>query len=121
MGLDCVDSKCPNCGTVTPWKNGKVLVWDVSYSDTFAASYVDLRSGDMGVVSSRDEFLKKQKYTIPSETFTILFLLVLRPWIYLVMRICLIKELGRRIKKKKRKAKASFYLLQYLLVANRVW
>ena len=41
-GLNRSDGKCPGGVTITPWKAGRSLIWDVTCPDTFAISYRNL-------------------------------------------------------------------------------
>ena len=64
-----------------------IFVWDATYSDMFAPSYVDLWSGDLGTVATGLNF-RRNRRTVPSDILTILFILVFRPRVYLVMWLC---------------------------------
>ena len=39
-GLSRSDGKRPDGVTIAPWKSGRMLVWDVSCTDTFAMSHL---------------------------------------------------------------------------------
>ena len=38
--LDRAEGKCPDGITMVPWSNGRLLVWDATFADTFAPSHL---------------------------------------------------------------------------------
>ena len=46
-----------------PWKDGKILVWDVTCPDTMASSHSSLASREVGSVAQEVEYKKTQKYS----------------------------------------------------------
>ena len=61
-GLYRLDRKRPDGVFVVPWKSGKLLVWNATSSDTFAASYSTLASTEAGMVTAQAEERKRTKY-----------------------------------------------------------
>ena len=51
-GLHRADGKHPHGITVVPW-NGKLLIWDVTFQDTFAPSYSAHATRQAGAVAAR--------------------------------------------------------------------
>ena len=49
--------------SIIPWKQGKALIWDATYPDTFAPSHVSHATREAGAVAERAEILKISKYT----------------------------------------------------------
>ena len=57
-----LDGKRPDGATVMPWKTGRVLVWDVTCSDTYAPSHISLATREAGAVAAQAEQRKLSKY-----------------------------------------------------------
>jgi len=57
------DGKRPDGVTSMQWKNGRCLLWDVTYPDTLAASYLDKAVTGPGVVGTEEEIIKRQQYS----------------------------------------------------------
>ena len=62
-GLDRSDGKRPDGITMDPWKNGNLLVWDATCSDTYAPSHLAQSTMAAGAVASQVEDRKKVKYS----------------------------------------------------------
>ena len=62
-GVSRVVGKHPDGITVVPWKQGKLLVWDATCSDTLAPSYVDDAARGVGNVATAAEARKMAKYS----------------------------------------------------------
>ena len=79
-GLFHEDGKCPDCITLVPWKDGRLLVWDVTCSNTFTPFYSSTASREAGAVAAFAEEKKKAKYEClnSGHTFTAV---VIEPWI----------------------------------------
>ena len=61
--LSRVDGKRPDGVTMLPWKHGRPLVWDVTYSDTYAQSYQGLAASRAGAVADQAERRKASQYS----------------------------------------------------------
>jgi len=57
-----VDGQRPDGLTLIPWKDGKLLTWDVTVVSTLAASYVDVTSRSVGTVTEVAASRKSAKY-----------------------------------------------------------
>ena len=61
-GLYRSDGKCPDGASVVPWQRGKILVWDATCLDTFAASHREIAIREPGAVAAAAEHRKRSKY-----------------------------------------------------------
>ena len=61
-GISRSDGKQPDGITLVPWERGKLLVWDVTYTDTFAPSFLASAASEAGAVAALAEERKKAKY-----------------------------------------------------------
>ena len=61
-GLYRSDEKRPDGASVVPRQRGKILVWDATCSDTFAASHRELAVREPGAVAAAAEHRKRSKY-----------------------------------------------------------
>ena len=48
---------------MVPWQRGKILVWDATCSDTFAASHREIAVREPGAVAAAAEHSKRSKYS----------------------------------------------------------
>ena len=56
------DGKRPDGMTMTPWSQGKFLVWDATCTDTLCASNLQRSATEAGAAAAHAETLKKKKY-----------------------------------------------------------
>ena len=63
VGLLRTDGKRPDGLTLIPWRAGRSLVWDVTVTDTLAASYLSNTSRTAGAVAEMAAAWKNTKYT----------------------------------------------------------
>ena len=63
LGLYRSDGKCPDGASVVPWQRGKILVWDVTCSDSLAPSLRDIAIREPGAVAAAAEHRKRSKYS----------------------------------------------------------
>ncbi|ESN99454.1 hypothetical protein HELRODRAFT_163003 [Helobdella robusta] len=70
-GISVQDGKRPDGCTLTPWRSGKCLAWDVTVPGTLAERYVHLTSKECGLAAIRalDEKIKKYEHALPSLDF----------------------------------------------------
>ena len=61
-GLYRSDGKRPDGASVVPWQRGKILVWDATCLDTFAASHREIAVREPGAVAAVAEHRKRSKY-----------------------------------------------------------
>ena len=62
-GLLQSDGRCPDGISITPWKYGKCLVWDVTCPDNYAPSHCMVEAQGPGAGAQQAEQLKCSKYT----------------------------------------------------------
>ena len=103
--------------TLTPWKSGRLLVWDATCPDTFAPSYRAHATVEPGRVAAGAEDRKEEKYRdLPSShlfcPISIETMGAMGP-----RSLTLVKEVGRRIMAETGEAKSTDYLLQRLSIA----
>ncbi|ESO11275.1 hypothetical protein HELRODRAFT_183378 [Helobdella robusta] len=67
-GISVQDGKRPDGCTLTPWRAGKCLAWDVTVPGTLAERYVHLTSKECGLaaIKASDEKIKKYEHALPS-------------------------------------------------------
>ena len=116
-GLLRADGKRPDGVTLTPWKSGRLLVWDATCPDTFAPSYRAHATVEPGRVAAGAEDRKEEKYRdLPSShmfcPISIETMGAMGP-----RSLTLVKEVGRRIMAETGEAKSTDYLLQRLSIA----
>ncbi|ESO06385.1 hypothetical protein HELRODRAFT_160553 [Helobdella robusta] len=80
-GISVQDGKRPDGCTLTPWRAGKCLAWDVTVSGTLAERYVHLTSKKCGLAAIRasDEKIKKYEHALSSLDFLPIYIKVLGP------------------------------------------
>ncbi|ESO07565.1 hypothetical protein HELRODRAFT_170111 [Helobdella robusta] len=80
-GISVQDGKRPDGCTLTPWRAGKCLAWDVTVPGTWAERYVHLTSKECGMAAIRasDEKIKKYQHALPSLDFLPICIEVLGP------------------------------------------
>ena len=92
-----------------PWRSGRLLVWDATCPDTFAASYSSLATSEAGRVAALAEDRKAQMYAhlTPSYLLAIESVGAIGPqsWGFL-------KELGRILRQDTGEAKSASNLLE---------
>ena len=71
VGLDRGDGKRPDGLTISPWRFGKALVWDVTVVDTLAQSYVAATSQLAGSAADAAEARKQRKYEALEQQFIV--------------------------------------------------
>ena len=63
LGLYRSDGKRPDGASVVPWQRGKILVWDVTCSDSLAPSLRVIAIREPGAVAAAAEHRKRSKYS----------------------------------------------------------
>ena len=63
LGLYRSDGKCPDGASVVPWQREKILVWDVTCSDSLVPSLRDIAIREPGAVAAAAEHRKRSKYS----------------------------------------------------------
>ena len=67
--LVCHDDKRPDGLTLTPWRQGKCLAWDLTCPDTLAPSHLDTAVTGAGAVACEAEAKKTAKYASLAAAF----------------------------------------------------
>ena len=116
-GLLRTDGKRPDGVTLAPWISGRLLVWDVTCTDTFAPSYRSHATQGPGLVAAVAEEKKAGKYCElpPSHWFSpisVETMGAMGP-----RSLGLLKDVGQRISVETGEPKSLEYLLQRLSVA----
>ena len=115
--LNHSDGKQSEGITMIPWKNRKLLVWDVACSDTLTPSYHCHAASSTGAVANLAEERKSSKYSslAPSHSFTPVAIESKGP----IGRKSLgfLMELSQRVQQRTDEVRARAYLLQHLSVA----
>ena len=65
----CKDGKRPDSASIIPWKRGKIVTWDVTVADSFAASYIKDTSFTAGAASELAAMTKTAKYEELTRTY----------------------------------------------------
>ena len=69
-GLHCSDGKRPDGVTMTPWSEGKFLVWDATCVDTFCESNKHKCASECGAAAAHAEGEKASKYSILDRAYS---------------------------------------------------
>ena len=62
QGLFRADGKRPDGLTLTPWRDGRCATWDVTITDTVAASYLNSTASCAGLAAEAAASRKEEKY-----------------------------------------------------------
>ena len=65
----CKDGKRPDGASIIPWKRGKIVTWDVTVADSFAASYIKDASFTAGAAAVLAAMKKTAKYEEMTRTY----------------------------------------------------
>ena len=103
--------------TIVPWSKGKLIVWDATCPDTFAASHRRHATHGAGCVAGHTEGKKSEKYPHLAPTYQFKPVAIetsgaIRPSLRVFIR-----ELGRRVALEIGEARSTSYLIQWLSVA----
>lgn len=111
------DGKRPDGLSLTPWLNGRCLVWDFTCPDTFAQSHLNVAVSGPGTVATEAEVNKRRKYTSLSATYIFVPIAVETMGALGDEAVDFIHKLGRRVATVSGEKKATEFLLQRLSVA----
>ena len=111
------DGKRPDGITLVPWKRSKLLVWDVTCTDTFAPSYLARATNESGAVAAMAETRKKGKYATMDSSHSFQPIAVETTGVFGPETMSFISALGRRICQTSGEKKSFSFLLQRLAVA----
>ena len=68
IGLSRADGKRPDGATLVPWTRGKLLLWNVTVPNTYAASHLQLTSMTVCAAAEKAAVNKTTKYFAPVAT-----------------------------------------------------
>jgi hypothetical protein len=111
------DNKRPDGLSLSPWSNGRCLVWDFTCPDTLAPSHLDLAVSGPGIVACEAEERKRMKYSNLSATYCFVPVAVETLGALGADATDFMLQLGRRIATVTGERRATEYLLQRLSVA----
>lgn len=111
------DDKRPDGMSLSPWSNGRCLVWDFTCPDTLAHSHVNTAVSGPGIVASEAEDRKRLKYASLSPLYCFVPIAVETLGALGEDAADFIHQLGRRITVVTGERRATEFLLQRLSVA----
>ena len=116
-GLLRSDNKRPDGVTLTAWKQGKCLAWDVTMPDTYAQSHLPATATNVGHAADKSAVSKTQKYQsiLQTHLFTPIAIVTAGVWNNQAREF--IKELGR-ITTVNEEIKETSYIFQQVSVEN---
>ena len=115
-GLSRTDSKRPDGQTQLAWKDGRCMTWDVTVSDTFAASHIDDTSIESGAAAEKAALNKINKYIdlTPHYIFIPIAMETMGP--ICVEGLEFLTALGKRISAKTGDRRETAFLLQRISI-----
>ena len=116
-GILRADGKRPDGASVTPWKRGRILVWDATCPDTFAPSHVALAAREACAVAIKAEKQKSQKYSHLCTTHYFSPFAVETSGAFGPEALSLLSDIGRLIQAETGEPKSYQFLLQGIAVA----
>ena len=116
-GLYCKDGKYPDGNAIVLWKCGKLLVWDVTCSDTFAPSYLSSATSEVGAVATSAEEKKKMKYADLNCSHTFTPVTIETFGVFGSESMTFLKDLGCHLARVNGEKTSPTYLIQRLPVA----
>ena len=103
--------------TIAPWKSGRVLVWDVSCTDTFTSSHLAQGVTEARAVAGQAEMRKRSKYEIIARTHHFVLVVVETSGAFGTEALDLFAEIARRVRTVTQEVRARAFLLQQVSVA----
>ena len=116
LGLDRSDGKRPDGVTIVPWKNSKHLVWDATYPDTYAPSYISSASNEAGAVAAAAESRKLSKYSYLDPAHFFVPVAVETAGVFGPLSRAFMQDLGDRLNKVSGDARSRLFLFQRVSV-----
>ena len=119
-GLHRADGNRPDGITMTPWSEGRFLVWDATCVDTFCQSHRRRCATEAGAASAYAEEEKKKKYAHLSHSYFFQPVAVETSGSVGVESMAFLKDLGHRVKMATGEPQSFSFLMQRLAVAVQV-
>jgi hypothetical protein len=116
-GLLRTDGKRPDGLTLTPWREGHCLVWDVTVADTTASSYLPVTAVTAGSAAESAAARKETKYAELSNRYVFVPIAIESHGPFNNKALLFLKELGRRITITSSDSRETSFLYQRLSVA----
>ena len=103
--------------TIYPWKNGRTMVWDFTYSDTIASSPIQISSAIPRKVAESAETAKLTKYRNLSTDYEVIPIGVETFGFWGPNELRLIREIGKKIAQETGEPRSTSFLLQAISMA----
>ena len=116
-GILRVDGKRPDWTTAPPWKHGRALVWDATYTDTYDPSHVAIAAREAGAVAEQAEKRKTEEYAHLSVSHHFMPFAVETSGVFESEALSLLDDIGRQIRAETGKPRSLQSLLQGTSVA----
>ena len=111
------DGKRPDGLTLTTWKNGKNLIWDVTVADTVCQSYINQSSKIAGAAADYREELKTQKYSELAEKYWFAPVAIESMGSWGAIGHKLVKEIGKKVMEATGETRSTEFLFQAISIA----
>lgn len=111
-GLSRSDGKRPDGLTLIPWQQGRCLTWDVTVTDTLAASYSSISSTSSGAVAEAAATRKTAKYTTLVDTYMFVPVAIETLGPLCGEAMSFLRELGRRLSERTEDPRETKFLFQ---------
>ena len=119
-GLFRSDGKRPDGISLLLGREGKCLIWDVTYLDSFAPYHLASSSRDAGVVAEQAERAKHSKYSALQSKFHFVPVAVETTEVFGPQARVFLRDLGKCLKYAMSEPKAFSYLLKRISVAEQL-
>ena len=103
--------------SIIPWSSGRLLVWDATCCDTFAASNIHTAVTEPGAVAAHAENIKVSKYSHLDSSYLFVPMAVETCGAFGPNAQDFLRDLGRRVKTATLEDNAYQYLVQRISVA----
>ena len=117
QGVLLMNGKRPDGMTIFSWKKGKCMVWDLTCSNTFAPSHIDVSSNHLEKMAEQAEQAKLTKYEKLERDFEIVPICVktMGPWGPNGLKF--VREVDRRISMEFGQLRSIAFLMQAIGMA----
>ena len=115
--LSCSDGKRLDGMSIIPWTSGRILTWDASCCDTFAASDITQCRTELGAVATQTESNKVSKYDHLDSSYLFNPLVFKSSGTFGPKAKEFLKDLGHRVRKVTLEDNAYQFLVQRITLA----